>query len=225
MNETHPTMARVFERTGLEPSALALKINVSPQSITNWSKRGISKTGAMAVAQEFGYTVDWVLTGGSRSFGGIMQVTDEDKDLVFEDPAAEADVDIHTYLVPLFDWDFKTHWTMDDETDYVTRPHNVPEGSLCLEIQNQSMAPKFNPDEMVFVDVSQLTEEYRDGDFIVVRLIGVAEAMLRQLLIGDSASEKYIKPYNPDWIDQTIIRLDDNYEVIGKVVGKYITYD
>ena len=63
MSDTHPTMARVFEQTGLEPSALALKINASPQNITNWSKRGISKKGAMNVSQEFGLSLDWILTG------------------------------------------------------------------------------------------------------------------------------------------------------------------
>lgn len=63
MNDTHPTMARVFEKTGLEPTELALAINMSPQNITNWSKRGISKAGAIAFSNKFKISLDWILTG------------------------------------------------------------------------------------------------------------------------------------------------------------------
>lgn len=224
MNKTHPTMARVFERTKLDPSALALRINVSPQSVTNWSKRGISKTGALEVAKEFGYSVDWILTGNEEQWiDRIMRV--EGISEVSDDLAAAADVDMRHYMVPLFDWDFETGWGFEEASDFVLRPSNVPEGSACLVIQNQSMAPEFNPDDMIFIDVLISIDELKDSDFIVVRKNGVPEAMLRQLLIGDSASEKYIRPYNPDWPDQTVIRLDDSYEMLGKVVAKLITYD
>lgn len=224
MNETHPTMARVFELTGLEPSALALRINVSPQSITNWSKRGISKTGAMAVAQEFKCSVDWILRGDKQRYlDTVMRVTDVSE--VCEDPAAAEDVDMFHYLVPLLDWDFEITEPFDNALEFVMRPSNVPEWSICLTILNQSMAPEFNPDDMIFVDVKISMEELKDSDFIVVRKHGATDAMLRQLLTGDSSDEKYIRPYNPDWVDQTIIRLDDNYEVLGKVVARLITYD
>ena len=224
MNETHPTMARVFELTGLEPSALALRINVSPQSITNWSKRGISKTGAMAVAQEFDCSVDWILRGDKQRYlDTVMRVTDVSE--VCEDPAAAEDVDMFHYLVPLLDWDFEITEPFDNALEFVMRPNNVPEWSICLTILNQSMAPEFNPDDMIFVDVKISMEELKDSDFIVVRKHGATDAMLRQLLTGDSSDEKYIRPYNPDWVDQTIIRLDDNYEVLGKVVARLITYD
>ena len=223
MSATHPTMARVFERTGLEPSALALEINVSPQSVTNWSKRGISKSGAMAVAEEFGYSVDWILTGNENNvFSGMTRILDESE--ICYDPAAEADHDPTSDYVPLFEWSFKTKWTIEDEINYVARPSNVQEGGFCLVVHNQSMSPEFNPEDMVFIDVRIDEDEYRDGDFIIVRKLGVSEAVLRQLLIGDSTDEKYVRPYNPNWVDQTTIKLDDSYEIIGKVVGKYVDY-
>lgn len=36
------------------PSALARELNVSPQTVKNWSARGISKEGAMAAQAKFG---------------------------------------------------------------------------------------------------------------------------------------------------------------------------
>ncbi len=63
MAVTHPTMARIFEKTGKSPSEIAAAINASPQNVTNWSKRGISKEAAVKISQEFGISVDWILTG------------------------------------------------------------------------------------------------------------------------------------------------------------------
>ena len=38
----------------ITPSALAKALNVSPQTVKNWSSRGISKEGAMAAQAKFG---------------------------------------------------------------------------------------------------------------------------------------------------------------------------
>lgn len=60
------TMERAFGVSGgMSPTDFALAINESPQTVTNWSKRGISKNGAMKVAQKFNSSVDWILSGNS----------------------------------------------------------------------------------------------------------------------------------------------------------------
>ena len=57
----HETMLRAFEASGgLSSADLARAINESP---TNRGKRGISKAGAIKVANVFGVSVDWLLTG------------------------------------------------------------------------------------------------------------------------------------------------------------------
>ena len=65
MSSTHPTMQRLFEATKMQPSELATALNTSPQNITNWSARGISKKGAMQASQLLGVDANYILTGES----------------------------------------------------------------------------------------------------------------------------------------------------------------
>lgn len=60
---THPTMQRIFDATGKTPAEIAKSIDVNAQNINNWSNRGISKTGAVAIAKKHNLSVDWILTG------------------------------------------------------------------------------------------------------------------------------------------------------------------
>ena len=119
MSDTHPTMERVFKRTGLDPSALALKINASPQNVTNWSKRGISKKGALAVAKEFGFSVDWILTGAEEQMiDRYMKVvgyqTDDGSYTKFEPP-------IWKHITPILDWDVTGEWDAELVKNYAAR--------------------------------------------------------------------------------------------------------
>jgi phage repressor protein C with HTH and peptisase S24 domain len=57
-------MERAFQASGnMSPTELGLAIDESPQNITNWSKRGISKGGAIKISKIFGVDSNWVLTG------------------------------------------------------------------------------------------------------------------------------------------------------------------
>ena len=137
MKDTHPTMARVFERTGLDPSALALRINASPQNITNWSRRGISKKGAIAVAKEFGYSVDWVLTGGEeRRIDRYMKVLSCEPET--PEPL-DAEAAIQQFLTPVLDWDATGAWDKEFVEEYTFKPFILSEKGFALRVQGQSM--------------------------------------------------------------------------------------
>lgn len=56
-------MERVYSATGLQASELALAINESDQTVSNWKMRGISKKGAIKVALKYKISLDWILTG------------------------------------------------------------------------------------------------------------------------------------------------------------------
>ena len=53
-DDTHPSMQRLFTATGMQASELARALDTSPQNITNWSARGISKNGALLASRIFG---------------------------------------------------------------------------------------------------------------------------------------------------------------------------
>lgn len=67
----HPSMERLYElvREFDEPiesqKALADALNESPQRVSNWEARGLSKEGALAVQAKFSLNATYLLNGGS----------------------------------------------------------------------------------------------------------------------------------------------------------------
>lgn len=231
MKKVHPTMSRIFELTKLDPSELADAINTSPQNVTNWSTRGISKKGAMDVSRVFGISVDWILTGteteetsGYKDMMGLktriykkMHVVDY---LEPEKPKFEP----QDFFIPILNWDTNGQWTWDDVFEYAYKTHNISEKGFALKVQGRSMAPEFNPEDIIYVETEIEIVDLKDADFVIVKREGEDDVTFKQLVIGEQFKNKYLKAYNPDWHDTEVIPLDDTYELIGKVVGKYTTY-
>lgn len=65
-NEPHPSYQRlVHAATNLRnvstPAAIARTLNISPQTLTNWAKRGVSETGALQAQKDIGCDANWLL--------------------------------------------------------------------------------------------------------------------------------------------------------------------
>lgn len=239
MNDTHPTMARVFEQTGLEPSALALKINASPQNVTNWSKRGISKKGAMDVSRVFGLSLDWVLTGEGEvkkpTQSDLMQQIKDiqngfsDKDNQMPQGTKGARMVSTPNTVPILSWVAAGSWsnteavTMDDVIGEAPRPPNLSRHGFALRVQGRSMLPKFEPDDIIYVEPQTGLFALKDSDLVVVQCNDDTEATFKQLVIGETFDDMYLKPLNPDWHEQKMLPMGD-CNLVGKVVGKYVEF-
>nr|WP_313974076.1 S24 family peptidase [uncultured Psychrobacter sp.] len=236
MSDTHPTMARVFEQTGLEPSALALKINASPQNITNWSKRGISKKGAMNVSQEFGLSLDWILTGvGEPKKPSREELMQQIKDMEggsknpTPEGTASAKMSSTSSTVPILSWVAAGSWsntepvTMDDVIGEAPRPRNLSKMGFALKVQGRSMMPEFKPDDVIYVEPQTGLLALKDGDLVVVQCNDDTDATFKQLVIGETFDDMYLKPLNPDWPEQKMMPMGD-CNLVGKVVGKYVEY-
>lgn len=236
MNKTHPTMARVFEQTGLEPSALALKINASPQNVTNWSKRGISKKGAMDVSRVFGLSLDWVLTGAGEakkpSRDDLMQQI-KDIENGSNNPTPQGTVGARmsssSSMVPILSWVAAGSWsnteavTMDDVIGKAPRPANLSKYGFALRVRGQSMLPRFEPNDIIYVEPQTGLLALKDSDLVVVQCNDDTEATFKQLVIGETSDDMYLKPLNPDWHEQRMLPIGD-CNLVGKVVGKYVEF-
>lgn len=239
MSDTHPTMARVFEQTGLEPSALALRINASPQNITNWSKRGISKKGAMDVSQEFGLNLGWILTGEGESekpthselMQNIKDIENGKKDSDHPTPKGTESVRMTStsYTVPILSWVAAGSWsnieavTMDDVLGQAPKPPNLSKHGFALRVQGRSMMPDFKPDDIIYVEPQTGLFALKDSDLVVVQCNDDTEATFKQLVIGETFDDMYLKPLNPDWHEQKMLPMGD-CNLVGKVVGKYVEF-
>ncbi|WP_372845543.1 S24 family peptidase [Psychrobacter sp.] len=236
MSATHPTMARVFEQTGLEPSALALKINASPQNVTNWSKRGISKKGAMDVSRVFGLSLDWVLTGAGEpkkpSRDDLMQQI-KDIENGSNNPTPQGTVGARmsssSSMVPILSWVAAGSWsntepvTMDDVIGEAPRPPNLSKLGFALRVQGRSMMPEFKPDDVIYVEPQTGLFALKDSDLVVVQCNDDKDATFKQLVIGETYEDMYLKPLNPDWHEQKMLPMGE-CNLVGKVVGKYAEY-
>lgn len=61
------SLDRLLEAAGnISQEELARKLDESPQTITNWKKRGVSKAGAIKASALFGVSTNWILNGVDR---------------------------------------------------------------------------------------------------------------------------------------------------------------
>ncbi|WP_180072168.1 helix-turn-helix transcriptional regulator [Acinetobacter sp. YH12200] len=67
----HESFKRLLEASNnLSQEEIARRIDESPQTLTNWKKRGVSKAGALKAAAEFGCSANWILSGADSGPGG-----------------------------------------------------------------------------------------------------------------------------------------------------------
>ena len=95
-------------------------------------------------------------------------------------------------------------------------PCPVPcsEDTFVLRVEGESMEPKFHDGDLIYVD-PQVPPE--NGRYVIVRLEGAHEAILRQLIV--EGGRRYVKALNPDWPDR-IVEASDEVAIRGVVVFK-----
>lgn len=79
-DDNHPSMQRLFTATGMQASELARALDTSPQNITNWSARGISKNGALLASRIFGLDANYLLKGTPRGTEPTQETGEQKND-------------------------------------------------------------------------------------------------------------------------------------------------
>lgn len=126
-----------------------------------------------------------------------------------------------TRLVPLISWVQAGAWTeiagafcAEDAESSLPCPVRCSEETFVLRVRGESMKPRFQDGDLIFVDPAVSPDH---GRFVVVRAEDSNEATFKQLIVeGD---RKYLKALNPDW-PQRIVRSDSNAFICGVVVFK-----
>ncbi|WII94677.1 XRE family transcriptional regulator [Moraxella haemolytica] len=231
----------------LARDALGAKIGVSKTAIKNWEDgENMPKVEhVQALAKFFGVSFDWLATGGQNTklVEPIRQKLDIDiiKELKDKIAAIENRKVAHSEglepsnalsinnPVPVIEWVAAGSWAEAnaviayDAFDYLPRPFNFPENGFALKVRGVSMMPKFEPGDFIYVDPNYGFWELKNGDLVVVREGDNHEATFKQLIIGETAEDMYLKPLNPDWHEQKMIPKSE-WELVGKVVGKWTAF-
>lgn len=232
----HPTMQRIFDKTGKTAAEIARILDTTPQNINNWSSRGISKRGALQLAKAFNLSVDWILTGEGEAMSkpSIDELRARISEMEIKgksEPAQKSEILSMAKPVPVLSWVAAGSWneantvTVDDAFDWLPRPIGLSEKGFALKVQGESMLPEFRPDDYIYVEPEIMAIALKNADLVVVqKLDGKSEATFKQLIIGDTSDDMYLKPLNPKWHEQKMIPLGEEWHLVGKVVGKYVKY-
>lgn len=131
--------------------------------------------------------------------------------------------------VPVINWIAAGSWTetnpttLDDVIDYLPRPIGLSDDGFCLIVRGESMMPEFKPDEIIYVEPNVDIGKLQNGDLVVVQESNNNEATFKQLVIGETSNDMYLRPLNKNWHEQRMIPKSD-WTLIGKVVGKWVKY-
>ncbi|RZF53661.1 helix-turn-helix transcriptional regulator [Acinetobacter halotolerans] len=85
----HPSVIRLLEASGVSQEETAKAIDESPQTITNWKKRGVSKAGALKAAAKYAVSANWILKGEATKNEGVTKVLEWDSDTPIDNDEVE----------------------------------------------------------------------------------------------------------------------------------------
>lgn len=177
----HESMVRVFQLAeGMSPTQLALAIDELPQTITNWSKRGISKGGAIKVATLFNADPNWIINGEEQkkfktlSFDEIKKKFGEPKAVV-ENIENDNGIRFYNYGDPVPEGytaiDYFPEVKASAGNGYINLEESSPyklfigdpeisnsgaNASQCkiINVDGESMMPDLYPDQKISIDMS-----------------------------------------------------------------------
>lgn len=121
--------------------------------------------------------------------------------------------------VPVISWVQAGAWTEVCNVDYlsdevVPRPPACSDRTFALRVKGQSMAPRYEPNLIIYVDPEVLPF---DGDDVVAVLTDSNEATFKQY-VEEPGGGKMLKARNPSWPDPWV-PINGNCQIIGVVIA------
>ena len=132
-------------------------------------------------------------------------------------------------MVPILSWVAAGSWsnvepvTFEDAIGEAPKPPNLSKLGFALRVQGQSMLPEFKPGEVIYVEPQTGFLALKDSDLVIVQCNDDKEATFKQLVLGETSDDMYLRPLNPNWPEQRMMPMGE-CNLVGKVVGKYVEY-
>lgn len=210
----HPTMQRIFDKTGKTAAEIARILDTTPQNINNWSSRGISKRGALQLAKAFNLSVDWILTGE-----GETTAEAEVREMIANMPNGITHDEIEPWRnsIPVDVYDLKfccgdgngsTEFeplkkTLPFDESFFARRKIKPQNFKLIYAKGDSMSPYINEGDAVGIDINdtQIKEGevyalWLDGDWMIKRFFKEGGGVLRLSSDNTAYKDKIIDDSN-----------------------------
>lgn len=167
----HPSLERLLNLTGKSQEELARIMEESPQTITNWKSRGVSKSGAIKASALFNVSTNWILKGETRpdeftvakvnSWDSETNVDDDETEIPFYKDFL---VSCGVGAVPQIISSETKKLRLSKST---LRSYGVSESNAyALTAFGDSMSPVINDKAVVYVDVGR--SAIQDGKIYAV---------------------------------------------------------
>lgn len=158
----HSSLQRLLDLSKKTQEELAKILDESPQTITNWKSRGVSKSGAIKASAVFGVSTNWILKGEEASDGlnaskviGWDSATDVDDDEVEVPFYKDFLVSCGVGSVPQIIGNEARKLRLSKAT---LRSYGVSgENAYALTAHGNSMSTLINNGATVFVDLGRTT--------------------------------------------------------------------
>jgi SOS-response transcriptional repressor LexA len=205
---------------------LARRINLTKGAVNQWKKGVSSPNGEnlLKVAKALGVTPEWLATGkGPKEVSETRMTVKEAMKLGLLEPIAlkEAQNIFQNRFqkVPVISFVQAGNWqevilNHPDDIEYLPCPVPCGPHTFALQVQGDSMLPRFHPGDYIFVDPDK---EYKSGDFVVAQIDDENKATFKQYL--ETEDGLMLKALNLDWPNR-YIPLPDKYRIIGRVIAK-----
>lgn len=121
--------------------------------------------------------------------------------------------------VPVISWVQAGAWTEVCNVDFmseeiVPRPPACSDSTFALRVKGQSMAPRYEPGLIIYVDPEVVPF---DGDDVVAMLTDDNEATFKQY-VEEPGGKKMLKARNPGW-PEPWVPINGNCQIIGVVIA------
>lgn len=202
---------------GMSRADLARCVDLSRGAITHWldgSTKELSSSNLVKAARCLNVDPNWLAEGTGRGPGDNPKV--REMPLKYQDGR-----------VPLISWSDAAYWLevreelLDSSRTVETFPcpEQHSELTFALRVSGESMSnahnrPSFGDGDLIFVDPLR-SPEHRS--YVVVRMPGSDEAILRQLVI--EGARQFLKALNPAW-PEPIVELTADVALCGVVIYK-----
>lgn len=222
----HETMRRLYEaartlRGANTPSEVSRLLDTTPQVVSNWEKRGISKEGLLTAQEKIGCRAEWVKYGrGFMSSFGLGQDSNATGSAADSYDTVRNDSGIRTQRLPLIRWEQVGQIGVLpvqslDIVRFMDSPFPSSDGSFLLELASEVMTPDYRPGEIIQVD--PMADAGHGHDVVV--LLPDGRATFRRLVDGEGG--RLLQALNPQWPER-LLPFPDGARIVGVVVGSWM---
>lgn len=197
-----------------KPAPVAVLLNESPQTLTNWEKRGISKRGILDAARIIGCSALWLETGRGEMKNSSRKAIDLDdhpeyipvRRVKFKLSAGISGFEVE-YLngsgAPIF---FRRSWM--DEHGY------RPDALFAVAISGASMEPSLFDSDIAVVN----TADQMPIDGLVFAVNYEGELVVKRML--RDGGQWFLSSDNEDKRRYPDKRCDERTSIVGRIVQK-----